>query len=93
METILGSFIFALRRSGVRISVAETLEAFEAVRQIGFEEREMFRDALAAVLAKSLIEKRIFWGMLRPLLFARSLYLAGKRGEKDRRGQGRRRRE
>jgi len=60
MDTVLENFIRSLRRSGVRISIAETLEAFEAVRQIGFAERELLRDSLAAVLAKSVIEKRIF---------------------------------
>ncbi len=60
MDTVLENFIRTLRRSGVRISIAETLEAFEAVRQVGISERELFRDALAAVLAKSIIEKRIF---------------------------------
>jgi uncharacterized protein with von Willebrand factor type A (vWA) domain len=60
MDTVLENFIRSLRRSGVRISIAEALEAFETVRQIGFTDRELFRDALASVLAKSVIEKKIF---------------------------------
>jgi len=60
MEQILCDFIDALRRSGVRISMAETLDALRAAALVGFQERARLHDALSAAVAKSRTEKEIF---------------------------------
>ena len=60
MDRTLENFIYALRRSGVRISVAETMDALRAVELSGYEDRWMLKDFLSASLAKSMPEKEIF---------------------------------
>ncbi|MBE2237337.1 MAG: VWA domain-containing protein [Caldilineaceae bacterium] len=45
-------FISALRAGGVRISLAESADAFQAVDMLGVEERERFRLSLRATLVK-----------------------------------------
>jgi len=60
MDQILEDFIFALRRSGVRTSVDESIEAVRAVEVVGYQDKEILRNALSVVLAKSEMEKRIF---------------------------------
>ncbi len=60
MEPVLSAFIFSLRGAGVRISPTETLDALEAAALVGFRRRDLLRDALAAALAKSFPEKKIF---------------------------------
>jgi uncharacterized protein with von Willebrand factor type A (vWA) domain len=53
-------FFQALRDSGVRISVAESIDAFAAVAVTGLADRAALKDALALVLAKTRGEKEIF---------------------------------
>jgi uncharacterized protein len=53
-------FFQALRDGGVRVSVAESIDAFNTVAVTGFGDREALRDALALVLAKTLAEKQLF---------------------------------
>ena len=60
MERALCDFIVALRGSGVRISMAETLDALRAAALVGVEERHTLRHALSAALAKSRAEETIF---------------------------------
>jgi len=60
MEDVIGSFIAALRNSGVRISVSETLDAVRAAGLVGYRKRETLRNALSATLAKSVLEKEKF---------------------------------
>ena len=48
------------RGAGVRISVAESLDAFESANAVGFDNRQVLKDALTLTLAKSLEEKQIF---------------------------------
>ena len=60
MDRILENFIATLRRSGVRVSVAETMDALRAVDLSGYANRPVIRDFLSASLAKSLREKEIF---------------------------------
>lgn len=57
---MLENFIATLRRSGVRVSVAETMEAVQAVELSGYANRQVMKDFLSASLAKSLKEKEIF---------------------------------
>jgi uncharacterized protein with von Willebrand factor type A (vWA) domain len=60
VEQVLLDFIRALRQSGVRISVAETMDAVNAARITGYSDREILRNTLGATLAKSRREEEIF---------------------------------
>lgn len=60
MDQILESFITTLRRSGVRVSVTETMDALRAVELSGYVDRQLLKDFLSASLAKSLPEKELF---------------------------------
>jgi len=60
MEQVLQDLITALRRSGVRISLSESMDAVSAAKLIGYDDRTMLKDSLAATLAKSQPEKEIF---------------------------------
>jgi uncharacterized protein len=55
----LVSFIAALRDAGVRISVAESIDAMHAVAAVGLE-RERMQEALAAALIKDEADRAIF---------------------------------
>lgn len=52
MDERMIRFISALRASGVRISLAESADAFQAVDKIGVQDREQFRLSLRATLVK-----------------------------------------
>ena len=60
MDRTLENFIAVLRRSGVRVSVSETMDAVRAVALSGYEDRQLVKDFLAVSLAKSQPEKLIF---------------------------------
>ncbi|MGV8080512.1 MAG: VWA domain-containing protein [Syntrophales bacterium] len=60
MERVLEDFVTALRLSGVRISVAETLDACSAAALVGYGNRLLLKDSLGAALAKSGREKELF---------------------------------
>jgi hypothetical protein len=53
MQRTLENFLRALRASDVRVSPAEAIDAHRAVEAVGYANRELFRDALCATLAKS----------------------------------------
>jgi uncharacterized protein with von Willebrand factor type A (vWA) domain len=60
VERTLTNFIHALRNSNVRVSTAETLDAFNAVELVGYEDREALKRSLALVLPKTADEKEAF---------------------------------
>lgn len=60
MDQILQDFISVLRHSGLRISISESTDAVKAVDLVGYQGREILKDALSVVLAKSQMEKEIF---------------------------------
>ena len=60
MEKTLGNFIRALRMAEVRVSTAETLDAFNAVQLVGYRNREFLKNTLAIVLPKTPDEKDAF---------------------------------
>ena len=60
MEITLLRFVQALRNAEVRVSPAETLDAFDIVQRIGVGNEQLLKDALALVLAKSPDEKTHF---------------------------------
>jgi uncharacterized protein len=58
-EAIL-RFLGTLRAAGVRVSVAEELDALLVVDVIGYQERGLLRDALGLTVAKSVEEKELY---------------------------------
>jgi len=60
MDRVLEDFITTLRRSGVRISVSESLDAARALQLVGYDDRNLLENSLSVALAKSAQEKEIF---------------------------------
>jgi uncharacterized protein with von Willebrand factor type A (vWA) domain len=52
MEKKLVEFTNLLRKAGVRVSVAESLDAFSAIDEMPLEDRELFKDALRTTMVK-----------------------------------------
>ena len=57
MRENLHRFFRAARGAGVHVSPAESIDAMRAVKQVGFSDRAVLRDALLLTLAKSQDEK------------------------------------
>ena len=53
MQGALEDFFRALRAADVKVSPAEAIDAHLTVAKVGFEDRELFKDALCATLAKT----------------------------------------
>jgi len=68
MEERIIRFITALRAGGVRVSLAESADAFAAVDQLGIQERDRFRLSLRATLVKDHASLPVF-DELFPLFF------------------------
>ncbi len=68
MEQRLIEFITGLRAGGVRISLAESADAWRAVQLLGVQDREQFRHLLAATLVKDPADVPIFERLF-PLYF------------------------
>jgi hypothetical protein len=60
MQEKLVEFANLLRENGVRVSLAETLDAFGASRVTGLAEREAFRSALRSTMVKRASELPVF---------------------------------
>ena len=60
MEVTFSRFVQALRNADVRVSPAETLDAFDVVARVGIENKRLLRDALGLALAKTREEKDRF---------------------------------
>ena len=60
MDVLLTNFIRALRNADIRVSTAETLDAFSAVELVGYGNRALLKDTLALVLPKTVDEKAAF---------------------------------
>lgn len=52
MQKKIIEFTNLLRKSGVRVSTAESIEAFQAIDTLSLDDREVFRDALRATMVK-----------------------------------------
>jgi hypothetical protein len=68
MDQRIIEFVAALRAAGVRISIAESEDAFRAARRIGIRDPHIFRDALRTTLVKEAHHRAIF-DRLFPLYF------------------------
>jgi len=53
MDRRIIEFIAALRNSGARVSLAESSDAFQAIDQMGIQDRETFRITLRSTLVKN----------------------------------------
>ena len=60
MHKLLIRFLNTLRLSGVRISVAEELDAMLVTELVGYKDRNLLRDALGLTVAKSIEENNIY---------------------------------
>ncbi|MCB1644243.1 MAG: VWA domain-containing protein [Pseudomonadales bacterium] len=60
MDTTIPNFIAALRKAELEVSPAETLDAINAVDFIGLTDRQLLKDSLALILAKTPDEKQAF---------------------------------
>ena len=60
MQSRLVNFIQVLRSHDIRISPAETLDAMDVARIVGFSDRSILRDGLSMALAKTADEKAVF---------------------------------
>jgi len=60
VDTRIVGFIQALRGDGLRISLAESQDAFFATRSLGMLDREAFRAALRAALVKQHADQPVF---------------------------------
>ncbi|HWX74324.1 MAG TPA: CoxE, partial [Solirubrobacteraceae bacterium] len=67
-----------LRREGVAIGTSELLDAFAVLGEISWTSQEDFREALAATLAKSQEDRRIF-ELVFERFFFRAVELAARR--------------
>src|SRR5437764_13052311 len=76
-----------LRREGVAVGTSELLDAFEVLGEISWTSEEDFREALAATLAKSQEDRRVF-ELVFDRFFFRAVELAASREglQEDQRG-------
>lgn len=75
----IASFCEELRDEGVAIGTSELLDAFAALGEIPWDDRDRFREALGATLAKSQEDRRLF-----ELLFERFFFRAPEAEALDR---------
>jgi len=68
MDQRIVEFIAALRAAGVRISIAESQDAFNATQFMGVGNRDYFHDGLRATLVKEMQDQPIFDDLF-PLYF------------------------
>src|SRR5918911_3325961 len=60
MAARLLDFADELRKEGMQVGTSELLDAFEALRFVPWTKQEDFREALAATIAKSQEDRRVF---------------------------------
>src|SRR5438552_17708453 len=68
-----------LRREGLAVGTSELLDAFHALEELSWTDQEDFREALAATLAKSQEDRRVF-----EIVFARFFFRAVARAAVER---------
>jgi uncharacterized protein len=60
MQQPFEQFVRALRAADVQVSVAEVIDATEVIAAVGYDDRQLLKDALALTVAKSEEEKERF---------------------------------
>jgi uncharacterized protein len=81
-------FCDELRREGVKVGSAEILDAVGALGEVSWTSREDFREALAATLAKSQEDRRVFELVFDRFFFRAVEAQAIERGLKEQRFRG-----
>ena len=81
-------FADELRREGVAIGTSELLDAFQALGEVSWAEQEDFRETLAATLAKSQEDRRVFELIFDRFFFRAVEREAVERGLTERRYEG-----
>jgi len=83
-------FCEELRGEGVAVGTSEILDAFAALEEVPWESREDFREALAATIAKSQEDRRLFELLFERWFFRSAEAVAVERGieETGRRHEG-----
>lgn len=71
MDQRIAQFIAALRASGVRISLAESADAFKAIEEMGIQDRDAFRYSLRSTLVKEASDLETFEKLF-PMFFQSS---------------------
>ncbi|KUN23706.1 hypothetical protein AQJ23_24195 [Streptomyces antibioticus] len=56
----LTSLVAALRAHGIRVGTGETVDAAQAMAALGFEDRELLREGLAATLLHGIAQRPVF---------------------------------
>src|ERR687898_66715 len=84
---VLG-FAEELRAEGLAIGTSELLDAFEALGEVSWTEREDVKEALAATLAKSQEDRRVFELIFDRFFFRAVEAEAIEKGLKETRYQG-----
>ncbi len=84
------SFCEELRSEGVAVGTSEILDAFAALDEVAWTSRDDFREALAATIAKSQEDRRVFELLFERWFFRSAEAEAIERGveERDRRHEG-----
>src|ERR1700681_690662 len=72
-----------LRREGVAIGTSEMLDAFEVLSEISWTSQEDFREALAATLAKSQEDRRVFELVFDRFFFRAAEMAAAREGVRE----------
>jgi uncharacterized protein len=71
MDQRIAQFISALRASGVRVSLAESADAFKAIEEMGVQDRDQFRISMRTTLVKEARDLETFEKLF-PMFFAAS---------------------
>src|SRR3982751_3043296 len=77
-----------LRREGLAVGTSELLDAFHALRELSWTDQEDFREALAATLAKSQEDRRVFELLFDRFFFRAVEAQAVEKGLKEERFEG-----
>jgi len=72
-----------LRREGVSVGTSEMLDAFAVLEQVSWVSQEDFREALAATLAKSQEDRRVFELVFERFFFRAVEIAAGREGVRE----------
>jgi len=81
-------FCDELRKEGVQVGTSEILDAFIALAEVSWAEREDFRETLAATLAKSQEDRHVFEVLFDRVCFNAVEAQASEKGLKDERFEG-----
>ena len=77
-----------LRREGVAVGTSELLDAFAVLREISWTSQQDFREALAATLAKSQEDRRVFELVFERFFFRAVEMAAAREGVREQDGAG-----